>query len=119
MENCNTESHQKEPARPFYRKPLPNATTVLVLGIISIPTSFCYGIIGIILGIIALAIAKKDVRLHRESPGEYDGYENLNAGRICAIIGLSIGSLFLVFIIFYLIFVASVLFPFFSAAAAS
>jgi len=119
MENYNPESYQNQPFRPNSRKQLPNATTVMVLGIISIPTSFCYGIIGIILGIIALVIAKKDLRLHRENPGEYDGYENLSAGRVCAIIGLSIGSIFFVFIIIYFIFMASLLIPAFSAAAAS
>lgn len=119
MDNYKTESFQSEPIRPNYRRQLPNATTVLVLGIISIPTSFCYGIIGIILGIIALVIAKKDLRLNRENPGVYDGIENLNAGRICAIVGLSIGSIFFLILIFYLIFMASILIPAFSAAAAS
>ena len=119
MENYTTESYQNEPNRRPYRKPLPNATTVLVLGIISIPTSFCYGIVGIILGIIALVIAKKDLRLSKEFPGEYDGVENLNAGRICAIIGLSIGSLFFIIMVLYFIFVASLLIPAFSAAAAT
>ncbi|MCY1505503.1 hypothetical protein D3C87_67850 [compost metagenome] len=113
------ESYRAEPYRQNYRKQLPNATTVLVLGITSVVTSFCYGIFGIILGIIALVIAKKDMQLYRENPQEYDGYQNLSAGRICAIIGLCIGSLFFIFIIFYFIFVASVLIPAFSAAAAT
>jgi M penetrans paralogue family 26 len=121
MENQSPESYKVQPQpQPYiYRKQLPNATTVMVLGIISIPTSFCYGIVGIILGIIALVIAKKDMQLHRENPGEYSGFENLNAGRICAIIGLSIGSLFFIVLILYFIFVASLLIPAFSAAAAS
>lgn len=121
MENQSPESYKVQPQpQPYtYRKQLPNATTVLVLGIISIPTSFCYGIIGIILGIVALVIAKKDMQLYRENPSEYQGYENLSAGRICAIIGLSIGSLFFIILILYFIFVASLLIPAFSAAAAS
>ena len=118
MENYQTESYQ-EPIRPSYKRPLPNATTVLVLGIISIPTSFCYGIIGIILGIIALVMAKSDLKLHQENPEAYTGYENLSAGRICAIIGLSIGSLVFLFFILYITFVASVFLPVISAAAAS
>lgn len=118
MENYKTESYQ-EPFRPSNKRPLPNATTVLVLGIISIPTSFCYGIIGIILGIIALVISKSDLKLHRENPEQYTGYENLNIGRICAIIGLSIGSMFFIFLILYITFVASIIIPAISAAAAS
>lgn len=101
------------------KRQLPNATTVLVLGIISIVTSFCYGIVGIILGIIALVMAKKDLELYKENPEEYDGYSNLNAGRICAIIGLSMGSLFFIFFLIYIIFFAAVLFPIISSAAAS
>lgn len=118
MENYNTESY-KESYYSNNKRPLPNATTVLVLGIIAIPTSFCYGIIGVILGIIALVISKSDLKLHRENPELYTGYENLNIGRICAIIGLSIGSLFFLFLILYITFVASVFIPIISAAAAS
>ncbi|MEZ0007230.1 hypothetical protein ABH942_002609 [Flavobacterium sp. 28YEA47A] len=102
-----------EPLRPepyrqlYYRKQLPNAVTVLILGIMSIVAAFCYGIFGVVLGIVALAISKNDMRLHRENPGEYDGYANLNAGRTCAIIGLSLGSLFLLFL-FFIFFLAAI-----------
>ena len=41
------------------KQPLPNATAVLVLGIISIVGCFCYGIVGLICGIIALILASK------------------------------------------------------------
>ena len=39
---------------------LPNATAVLVLGILSIVTCCCYGIPGIVAGIIGLVLYKKD-----------------------------------------------------------
>ena len=91
----------------------------MVLGILSIVTCFCYGIIGVILGIIALVIAKKDLQLYRENPEVYDGYSNLNTGRICAIIGVSIGSVVLVIFIIYLTFIASVMIPIFQTAASS
>ena len=100
-------------------KQLPNATTVLVLGILSIVTCFCYGLIGIILGTIALIIAKNDLKLYRENPENYEGYSNLNTGRICAIIGVSIGSVILIVVIVYLSFLASVMIPIFQTAAAS
>lgn len=76
---------------------LPNATAVLILGILSIVTCCCYGVIGLILGIIALVLAKKDKGLYNANPVAYtDGsLKNLNAGRICAIIGLVLNIIYL------------------------
>lgn len=99
-------------------KQLPNATTVLVLGIISIVTSFCYGIIGLTLGIIALVLAKKDMALYKQAPEEYTNFGNLNAGRICAIIGVSLGGLILLIFLFYIFLVAGIMLPIIGAAAA-
>jgi M penetrans paralogue family 26 len=101
----------------MYKKKLPNATTVLVLGIVSIVTSFCYGIIGIILSIIALVLSKKDLKLYRENPEEYDGYQDLNTGRICAIVGLCLGILFFLFFLVYIIFMVWTFIPLFSQGA--
>lgn len=80
---------------------LPNATPVLVLGIISIIGCFCYGIVGIICGIIALVLAKKDLTRYRQAPEQYTrgSYDNLNAGKVCAIIGLCLSVLFLAYVI--------------------
>lgn len=74
---------------------LPNATLVLVLGILSIVTCCCYGIIGIILAIIALVLSKKDKFIYESNPNSYteSSYKNLKAGRICAIIGLILSIL--------------------------
>lgn len=68
---------------------LPNATAVLILGIIGIITCCCWGG-GAILSIIALILAAKDMRAYRANPYMYTkgSYNNLNAGRICAIIAL-------------------------------
>ena len=41
------------------RQNLPNATTSLVLGILSIVTCLCYGVIGLPLGIIAVVLGNK------------------------------------------------------------
>ena len=43
---------------------LPNATVVLVLGILSIVFCCCYGILGLIPAIIALVLSKKDRALY-------------------------------------------------------
>ena len=69
------------------KQKLPNAIAVLILGILSIPTCCFYGS-GLIFGIIALVLAKKDMALYKQDPALYDGYSNLNTGRILAIIGI-------------------------------
>ncbi|MDR0543654.1 MAG: hypothetical protein LBH19_15810 [Dysgonamonadaceae bacterium] len=82
---------------------LPNATVVLVLGIISIVGCCCtYGIIGIVCGIIAIAMAKSASDLYVANPQKYteSSYKNVNAGKICAWIGLIPSVLYIVFIIF-------------------
>lgn len=81
---------------------LPNATAVLVLGILSIVACWCYGIVGIILGVIALILSGKSKKLYDENPGAYTegSYNNLKAGKICAIIGLSLSALTFIYFIF-------------------
>lgn len=81
---------------------LPNATAVLVLGILSLVACFCYGIPGIICGVIALVLYSKDKRLYMANPQLYNNYSNLNTGRILAIIGVILGVLFLAFMIWYI-----------------
>lgn len=81
--------------------PLPNATPVLILGILSIPFCCAYGIIGLVMGVIALVLAKKDERLYHLNPAAYtvNSYKNLRSGRVCAIIGIVMGSLYTIMII--------------------
>jgi hypothetical protein len=85
---------------------LPNATATLVLGILSIVFCFCYGIIGLILGIVALAISSGSMELYHENPHHFTvaSYNNLKAGRICSIIGVSISALFILIIAAVIIF---------------
>lgn len=80
---------------------LPNATAVLVLGIISIVSCCFYGIPGFVCGIIALVLAKKDMLLFRASPSAYTrgSYNNLKAGRVCAIIGIILSAIMLLYVI--------------------
>ena len=90
--------------------PLPNATTVLVLGIISIVGCCCLGIVGFICGVIALSLANKDLTLYRANPGAYTegSYKNVTAGRVCAIIGVVLSSLNIISIIVRLIIYGTV-----------
>lgn len=75
---------------------LPNATAVLVLGIVSIVGCCCYGILGVVAGIIGLVLYKKDNELYQKNPTMYSDFSNLNTGRILCIIGLVISSLNLI-----------------------
>lgn len=94
--NMGTDNYNN-PSFNNFQINLPNATTVLVLGIISIVGCFCYGIVGIICGIIALILAKKDKNAYNINPERYtlSSLKNLNSGRICAYIGLSISIIYL------------------------
>ncbi len=94
--------------------PLPNSTAVLVLGIVSIPVCLCYftfGIIGITCAIIALVLSNKSTKMYRQNPDGYllSTYKNLNAGRICAIVGLCLNGICFLIMLFYLIFLGAVL----------
>jgi uncharacterized membrane protein len=69
--------------QPQVQQPLPNATMILVLGILSIVICF-------ITGIIALVMAKKETELYNNNPGVYSesSFSSVKAGKICSIIGL-------------------------------
>jgi hypothetical protein len=82
------------------KQKLPNATAVLVLGILSILTCCCWGVVGLALGIVALILAKKDIALYNENPEQYLGYSNINTGKVLAIIGIALSSLYLIFMIY-------------------
>ena len=90
---------------------LPNSTAVLVLGILSLVMCFCYGIIGLILGIIGLSMAGKDLQRYKMNPNAYtiSSYNNLKAGRVCSIIGIILSGLYFIIIIIYLIAVGSMI----------
>ena len=75
------------------KQELPNSTAVLVLGIISIFGCFCWGIVGLVLGIIALVLAGKA--------------NNLKAGKVCAIVGTCLSALFFIMMLIYIVFIAS------------
>lgn len=93
---------------------LPNATTVLVLGIISIVGCMFYAIPGLICGIIAIVLHKKDKALYLTNPSKYEAsFKTSKAGNICGVVGLSLSAAFLLFLVVYLVFIIS----FFSAAA--
>ena len=83
---------------------LPNATATLVLGILSIVVCF-------ICGIVALVISNKDIAMYKANPAQYTlaSYNNIKAGRICAIIGLCLQVVGLIFYIaFFAVFFSNI-----------
>ena len=111
----NQPPYQQPYQQPYSPGPqqvqLPNATAVLVLGIISIVGCLCYGVPGLICSIIALVLAKKDLQLYANNPEAYTmvSYNNLKTGRICAIVGVSLSALAFLFIIVYFLLVGSLI----------
>lgn len=89
--------------------PAPNATAVLVLGILSIVTCWCYGFFGLILGIIAIALASGATRAVTANPDMYNhqSISNLKTGRILAIIGLVLSILAMIIMIGWVIFIGT------------
>lgn len=88
----------------FGQSQVPNSTAVLVLGILSIVFCFCYGIVGIILGILAIVLGAKGMAAYKANPNGYalSSFNNLKAGRICGIIGLILSCIYIIFIIIYI-----------------
>lgn len=80
------------------KEKLPNNIIVLILGIISMPLCFCYGI-GIITGTIGIVLAQKDLKFYRENPERYEGLGNVQAGKVMSIIGIVLSVLFLLIIV--------------------
>ncbi|GHU75390.1 hypothetical protein FACS189413_19880 [Bacteroidia bacterium] len=80
---------------------LPNATVILVLGIVSIVTCCCYGIVGVVCSIIALILAGKAKDLYEASPEQFTAgsYKNVKAGKICAVTGLIFSILCIIYFI--------------------
>lgn len=74
---------------------LPNATLILVFGIISIVTCCCYGVIGLVFGVIGLILANKALKLYAENPEIYEGVQNVKTGRILSIIGIVLNVIYL------------------------
>ena len=82
------------------KKDLPNATVVLVLGILSLIFCWCYGFFGI----IAVVLAGGQRKLYLQSPDEYteSSFKNVNAGRVCGIISICIAGVVVVVLLLVL-----------------
>ncbi|HIE15746.1 MAG TPA: DUF4190 domain-containing protein [Bacteroidales bacterium] len=111
------QSPQSNITPPSYQD-LPNATTTLVMGILSIAGCWLYGVVSFILAIIGIVMGSKGKKLYAQHPELYtsSSYKNLKAGYTMSIIGLVLSSFWLIIIIFYIIifiFALSSSFPIF------
>jgi len=91
---------------PAGQQNLPNSTAVLILGILSIVFICPYiSLVSIVLGIIAIVLANKDQQLYNANKSLYlySSYNNLKAGKVCAIIGLSIAAFTFLMLILFII----------------
>jgi len=81
------------------KQQLPNSTLVLVMGILSIIGCCCFGLPGIIFGIIALVVGNNSIKVYNESPENYLDPGNVKAGRIMAIIGLILSVILIIYMV--------------------
>jgi hypothetical protein len=110
---------ESTPTAPVTKVPIPQSQGILILGIFSLITTFCcfgIGFVGLILGIIAVAMSPKALQLYEQNPAAYTeaSLKNVNAGRICGIIGICVNGLMIVVGIIYLLVVGASLATIFS-----
>ena len=83
---------------------LPNVTIAMVLGILSyICCCFSAGIGGLLFSGIAFYLLRKDEKLYEENPEGYSNYGSLKTAKIIAIIGLALGALALIMVVFQIV----------------
>ncbi len=83
------------------KEKLPHSQSALILGIVSIFTACCcFNIVGIIIGFIGLSQAKKAIVIHNDDPDQYDGINNAKTGKTTSIIGIVVGFISLLWLIY-------------------
>jgi len=81
------------------KQTLPNSTLVLIMGILSIVGCCCYGLPGLIFGIVAVIVGNKATNAYKLAPENYTGFENVKAGKIMGIIGIILSLIAVVFVL--------------------
>lgn len=82
---------------------LPNSTLILVMGILSIVGCCCYGLPGLIFGIVAIVLGQKSTNIYKMEPEKYTGFENVKAGKVMGIIGVVLSILATCFILWIIV----------------
>lgn len=83
---------------PIFQENLPNSALVLTLGILSIPFCCCFPL-SLPLGIVAWVMGTKGKANFEKNPSQYtrSSYSNMNAGRVCGIVGVVLTVLYLAY----------------------
>ena len=85
---------------------LPNANMILILGILSVVLCWWHFIsmAGMVLGLVALVMANRELKLYSSNPGIYSisSLNNVKTGRICAMVGLIISVIIFTFVMLLL-----------------
>lgn len=90
-------NYQEAPVRKKQDK-LPDSGKILSLGILSIVSLCCCGpVLGPIFAIIALVMSSKTTKIYKMEPEKFTtgSVNNFKAGKICAIVGLCLGGVYL------------------------
>jgi len=95
---------QQPQGYPPQKETAPGAVASLVCGIIGV----AIGCTGLILGIIAIVQQKKAKALILQYPSRYEGNGMCTAGLVLGIIGICGGAFWAIYLVFVLIFTASV-----------
>ena len=108
------------PVGQVIKVPIPNSQGILILGIFSLVTTICcggIGFVGLVLGIIAVVMSSKAEQMYAENPVAYTeaSYKNVNAERICGIIGIVVNGVLILAGIIYLLVVGVGLTAFFES----
>ena len=108
------------PVGQVIKVPVPNSQGILILGIFSLVTAICcggIGFVGLVLGIIAVVMSSKAEQMYAQNTAAYTeaSYKNVNAGRICGIIGIVINGVLILAGIIYLLVVGVGLTAFFES----
>jgi hypothetical protein len=74
---------------------LPNATLILVLGIVAY-LCCCFAGIGIIPAGVAFYLATKSEKIYKENPEAYDNYQQIKTGKIVSLIALILCALMVI-----------------------
>jgi Trk-type K+ transport system membrane component len=119
MEKSEASSNENIVEGKVVKVVLPNSQGILILGIFSLITTFCcggIGFVGLVLGIIAVVMSSKAEQMYKENPAAYTegSYKNVNAGRICGIIGIVVNGILIIAGIIYLLVIGAGLTAFFS-----
>ncbi len=77
----------------------PGSVAAMVCGIIGVTTGWCFGVPGVVLGIVALTMARKARTACSLSPGKYSGQGMATAGYVLGIISTILGVLWMIYYI--------------------